>query len=148
MSELSPKIYYITSTKLFGEEELIEVVKTLNNVVILEYYKPIKVIGDGTKVTGLLIKNTKTGEEKEIEVEGIFVELGYEAKTDLVKNLIELNEKNEIVINKVGETNVEGIFAAGNVTDIPFKQAVISAGEVVKAALSAFSYIQRRGGRN
>ena len=147
LSELSPKIYYVTPTKLYGEEELIQRVQTLDNVEILEYHKPVKVLGDGTKVTGLLVKNTKTGEEKELNVDGIFVELGYEAQTDFVRGLVKLNEKNEIIINKIGETNVEGIFAAGDVTDIPYKQAVISAGEAVKAALSAFSYIQRRRGR-
>ena len=147
MAELSPKIYYVTPTKLFGEEELIDAVKSLDNVVIMEYHRPVKVLGDGNKVTGLVVEDIKNRVEKEIQVEGIFVELGYEAKTDFVSGLVELNEKNEIIINKVGETNVEGLFAAGDVTDIPYKQAVISAGEAVKAALSAFSYIQRRRGR-
>ncbi len=147
LAELSPKIYYVTPTRLFGDEELMRAVKNLQNVEILEYHKPVKVLGDGAKVTGMVVKNIKNGEEREIKVEGIFVELGYEAKTDFVKGLVDLNDKNEIIINKIGETNVEGIFAAGDVTDIPYKQAVISAGEAVKAALSAFSYIQRRRGR-
>lgn len=147
LSQLSTKIYYVTPVKLYGEEEHINAVRTLDNVEILEYHQPLKVVGDGSRVTGLIVKDLKKGIERELAVEGVFVELGYKAKTDFVKNVVELNERDEIIINKIGETSVEGIFAAGDVTDIPYKQAIISAGEGVKAALSAFSYIQRRRGR-
>ena len=147
LSELSPKIYYVTHTRLFGDEEYLERVKALDNVEVLEYHEPVRVLGDGNKVTGMIVRDKRGGEERRIDVDGIFVELGYEAKSDFIRDLVELNEKGEIETNKLGETSVPGIFAAGDITDIPYKQAVISAGQASIAALSAFNYIQRRRGR-
>ena len=148
MAGLSPKVYYVTPTKLFGDPDLAARVKNAPNVEILEYHEPVEVIGDGARVKALKVRNKKTGEERVLDVEGIFVELGYEAKTDFVKHLVELNENKEIVVDKMGRTKTPGLFAAGDVTDIPFKQAVISAGDAAKAALAAFNYLQKRKGRN
>ncbi len=79
-------------------------------------------------------------------LKGVFVELGYEAKTGFLKHLVDLNENNEIIVDKLGRTKTPGLFAAGDVTDIPFKQAVISAGEAAKAALALYNYLQKRWG--
>ena len=73
--------------------------------------------------------------------------MGYVAKTDFVKGLVQLNDRKEIVVDKQCATSHDGIFAAGDITDVPFKQAVISAGQGATAALSAYNHIQRmRGG--
>jgi thioredoxin reductase (NADPH) len=104
-----------------------------------------EITGDGT-VKG--VKFTEGGKEKEAKVSGLFVEMGYIAKTDFVKNLVKLNEQNEVITDKIGKTSQEGVFACGDVTDIPYKQAVISAGQGAAAALSAYNYIQRKHGRN
>jgi thioredoxin reductase (NADPH) len=77
----------------------------------------------------------------------VFVEMGYVAKTDLVKQLVQLNAKNEIVTAKDGSTTHPGIFAAGDVTDTPYKQVVISAAQDAIAALFAYNYIQRIRGK-
>ena len=148
LAGLCPKVYYVTPTKLFGDEELIARIASAPNVEVLEEHEPVRVLGDGRKVTGLVVRNKKTGEERTLQVEGIFVELGYEARTEFVKHLVDLNENGEIITGKLGETRTPGLFAAGDVTDIPFKQAVISAGDGAKAALAAFNYLQRRRGRN
>ena len=86
--------------------------------------------------------------EKNISIKGLFVEMGYIAKTDFVKDLVNLNSAREIITDKIGQTSTEGVFACGDVTDIPYKQAVISAGQGAAAALSAYNYIQRKHGRN
>ncbi|ABM80052.1 NAD(P)/FAD-dependent oxidoreductase [Hyperthermus butylicus] len=148
LAGLCPKVYYVTPTKLFGEPDLIARIKSAPNVEILEEHEPVKVLGDGKRVTGLVVRNKKTGEEKTLDVEGIFVELGYEARTEFVKHLVDLNENGEIITGKLGETRTPGLFAAGDVTDVPFKQAIISAGDAAKAALAAFNYLQKRRGRN
>ena len=82
-----------------------------------------------------------------MRVEGIFIELGYIAKTDFVKDLVQLNSRKEIIANKDGSTSQPGVFAAGDVTDAPYKQVVISAGQGAIAALSAYNYLQRLKGR-
>jgi thioredoxin reductase (NADPH) len=75
--------------------------------------------------------------------------MGYIAKTDFVKGLIQLNNSNEIIVDKYCATTRQGIFAAGDVTDVPYKQAVISAGQGSIAALSAYNYIQKlKGGKS
>jgi thioredoxin reductase (NADPH) len=144
---LCPKVYYITPTKLYGDPEVISLIKNSENIEILEEHEPVEVIGDGRRVTGIKVRDKKTGAVKVLKVEGIFVELGYEARTEFVKELVDLNENNEIVIDKIGQTKTPGLFAAGDVTEIPFKQAVISAGEAAKAALAAFNYLQKRRGK-
>jgi NADH-dependent peroxiredoxin subunit F len=88
-----------------------------------------------------LIEDVNTKEEKTLLVNGIFAEIGYEVNTELIKGLAELTEFNEIRINDLCHTSVPGIFAAGDCTQIKYKQAVISAGEGVKAALSACAYV-------
>ncbi len=146
MMGLSPKVYYVTPSRLFGDPGFIDAVRKAPNVEVLENHEPVKVLGDGARVTGLVVRNRETGEEKKLDVEGIFVELGYVAKTDFVSHLVDLNQKGEIITGKMGETKTPGVYAAGDVTDIPFKQAVISAGDAVKAALAAFNYIRKKRG--
>lgn len=93
-------------------------------------------------VTGLTYKDRKTGEEKQLDVGGVFVEIGSVPNSDMVKDLVETNKYGEIVINsKNARTSQLGIWAAGDVTDDPFKQNNISAGDAVKAALDAYNYL-------
>jgi alkyl hydroperoxide reductase subunit AhpF len=80
------------------------------------------------------------GQPREIAVEGIFVEIGLVPNSKCFE-LAKLNERGEIVINDKCETSVPGLFAAGDVTDVPEKQIIIAAGEGAKAAISAFKYL-------
>ena len=89
----------------------------------------------------------KEGIESHIKVDGVFVEMGYVTKTDFLKGLVQLNGLGEILTDKDGNTSTPGVFAAGDVTDISYKQAIISAGQGAAAALSAYNYIQRLRGR-
>ena len=89
----------------------------------------------------MIVESKKTKEKKELEVGGVFVEIGSEVKTDFVKDLVKLDENNHIKINNNCETSYPGIFAAGDVTNTPFKQIVVAASEGAKAGLSAYNYI-------
>lgn len=104
----------------------------------------LDILGDGF-VRSLKIKNNKTNEEREIAVEGIFVEIGSVPNSALVKDLVELDKWGQIITNaKHASTSHPGVFAAGDVTDDPYKQNNISAGDGVRAALATYNYLQRR----
>lgn len=103
--------------------------------------EPQEILGDGV-VTGMRYKDKKTGAVKELAVDGIFVEIGALPNSEFVKGLVDMNELGEVVINhRTAATSHPGIFAAGDVTDEAFKQNNISAGDAVKAALSAYNYL-------
>ncbi len=104
----------------------------------------VEVIGDQL-VTGIKVKELKTNEEKVLDVGGIFVEIGSVPNSEIVKSLVQLNDHGEIMINaKHASTSHPGIFAAGDVTDDPYKQNNISAGDGVRAALAAYNYLLKR----
>lgn len=104
----------------------------------------LEILGDSF-VTGVRYKNSKTGEEKILEVDGVFVEIGSVPNSEIVKDLVELDSWGQVVIDsKHGATSRPGIFAAGDITDDPYKQNNISAGDAVKAALAAYAYLKKR----
>ncbi len=123
---------------------IIESVKKYERANFLDYHQVTRIEGTDN-VTAVVVKNRETGEEKKIEADGIFVEIGLLPNTDPVKNLAKLNEANELVVDCHSRTNVEGLFGAGDVTTVPYKQIVISAGEGAKAALSAYDYLTKKG---
>ena len=98
------------------------------------------ILGD-RMVTGLKVK--KDMKEEQLAVQGVFVEIGLVPNSDFAKD-IEKNQQGEIKIDPNNQTNIPGIFAAGDVTDVPEKQIIIAAGEGAKAALSAFSYLSQQ----
>ncbi|MFO8058956.1 MAG: FAD-dependent oxidoreductase [bacterium] len=104
----------------------------------------LKEIRGSEKVEAATIKNRETGEERDLEAQGVFVEIGLSPNSELVKDLVETNEAGEIVVGCACETSLDGFFAAGDVTTVPHKQIIISAGEGAKAALSAYSYLVRK----
>lgn len=126
--------------KLTADKILIQKIKEFKNTdyIFSSFIKEIK--GD-SKVRSCEIINIKTKNVKTIETDGIFVEIGLIPNTDFVKGLLELNEYNEIRIDSMCRTNIEGIFAAGDVTSVLFKQIIIAAGEGSKAALSCYVYL-------
>jgi thioredoxin reductase (NADPH) len=82
-----------------------------------------------------------------LQVDGVFVEIGYEAKTGFLKGFVQLNERGEVVVDRECRTSQPGVFAAGDVTDLPYKQAVIAAGMGAIAALSAYRYVMEIRGK-
>jgi alkyl hydroperoxide reductase subunit F len=102
-----------------------------------------EITGDGQKVNGMRYKDRSTYQEHLVELEGVFVQIGLIPNTEFLKGTIELSKFGEIVVDAKGHTNLTGVFAAGDVTTVPYKQIVIAAGDGAKAALSAFDYLIR-----
>jgi len=137
------KCYILNLTaELTGKDQTMrEKVLKSKKVQVINNAKTIEVIGDNL-VAG--IKYEQNGKEKRLDVEGIFVEIGHVRNTEFVKGLVKLNEANEIMVDKSGATSTPGIFAAGDITDLPGKQAIIAAGDGSRALLSAFAYLSKR----
>ncbi len=151
LKELASQLYIIHRTdKPVGSEEAIELLEeesNNNNRISFISNSIVKSVNGNSKVQSLTLYNSTTRSESRLEVDGIFVEMGYVARTDIVKNLVQLNANKEIIVDKYCRTSTNGILAAGDVTDVPYKQAIISAGQGAIAALSAYNYIQKLGGK-
>ena len=124
--------------ELKADSVLQEKAKSLSNVEIFVSSQTVEVIGDGDKLTALRIKDCKTEEECLVELDGVFVQIGLAANSASFRDVVEMNRSGEIVIDTHGRTNVPGIYAAGDVSTVPYKQIIIAMGEGAKAALSAF----------
>lgn len=142
MLKIAEHIYLVSLTQLTGDAVLVDRVKAGRNITMFLEHEVLEVLGD-SMVGGLRIRDLKSGEQKELEVSGIFVEIGLIPNSDLVKGLVELNQFGEIRVNCRNETSVPGLFAAGDVTDVPEKQIAVAVGEGAKAALQAHRYLQR-----
>ena len=132
----------------FGEELRADAVlqrklQSLANVTILKMAQTTEVKGDGQRVTGLVYKDRTSEALHEVELEGIFVQIGLLPNSDWLKGTVELSRFGEIVVDAKGATNIPGVFAAGDVTTVPYKQIVIAMGEGSKASLSAFDHLIR-----
>jgi alkyl hydroperoxide reductase subunit F len=101
-----------------------------------------EILGDRA-VTGVRYRQKDTAEEKELEVNGVFVAIGHSPNSGFIKHLVEVNQGGEVIVDfRTGETSKKGVFAAGNVTSDPFKQNNIAAGDGVRAAISAYAYVR------
>lgn len=124
------------------EQEEIKKNSKLKEIIL--NVETLEIFGDKF-VTGLKYKNLKTGEEKKLEVDGVFVEIGSVPNSEMVKGLVDIDKWGQVVINsKHASTSHPGIFAAGDITDDPYKQNNVSAGDAVKAALAAYAYLLKR----
>ncbi|MFA5165329.1 MAG: FAD-dependent oxidoreductase [Candidatus Omnitrophota bacterium] len=140
MANIASKVYIINNTSRLGGEEIVrEKLENNHKVEILNDSRVEGIIGD-RMVNG--IKVSIQGKERTLPVKGIFVEIGLLPNSDFAKEL-DRNEIGEIKVNCRNETNVPGVFAAGDVTDVPEKQIIIAAGEGAKACLSAFRYLSQ-----
>ena len=117
--------------------------KSLPNAEVILNAQTTEVLGDGSKVNALAYKDRASGDEKRLDGEGIFVQIGLLPNTDWLKGTVELNKMGEIVVDARGQTSVPGVFAAGDCTTVPFKQIVIAAGAGSTAALGAFDHLIR-----
>ncbi|MFL2964224.1 MAG: alkyl hydroperoxide reductase subunit F [Methylophilaceae bacterium] len=115
---------------------------SLKNVDVMLNTQTKEILGD-TKVTAIKYMDRDTQEEKDLALAGVFIQIGLIPNTDWLKEDIKLSQYGEIEVNDHGETSVPGIFAAGDVTTVPYKQIIIAMGEGSKAALGAFDYLIR-----
>ncbi len=142
LSRIAKQVYLIHRRDEFrGEQILVDQVKAAKNVEIIYNANAAEVKGKD-RVEALVYK-TNDGEVKEIKTDGIFIEIGHIAKTGWLDGVVDLTEgRKEIAISRDCATSQPGVFAAGDISDITYKQVVISAGEGAKAALQAYRYLQ------
>ncbi len=128
---------------LRADEVLQKKLHSLPNVTVIKSAQTTEAVGDGNKVTGLIYKDRATDELHTVELEGIFVQIGLLPNTEWLKDSVALSKHGEIEIDARCATNIPGVFAAGDVTTVPYKQIIIAMGEGSKASLSAFDHIIR-----
>ncbi|WP_332825892.1 alkyl hydroperoxide reductase subunit F [Ramlibacter sp.] len=129
-------------TKLRADAVLQKKLQSLPNVTVIVNAQTTAITGTD-KVDGLTFKDRASGEEKRVELEGVFVQIGLVPNTEWLKGTLELSKHGEIIVGPRGETSMPGVFAAGDCTTVPFKQIIIAAGDGAKAALGAFDHLIR-----
>lgn len=142
LSKIASSVKLIQRSVLRADQVLIDKLKTLENVSIYLGYQ-IRAIKGKKLVEEVVAYDQEKKQEVALKTSAVFVEIGYVPNSKVVKDLVELNNRGEIVVNAKNETSVEGIYAAGDVTDVPYKQIVIAASEGAKAALSATDFLNK-----
>ncbi|MDM8358191.1 alkyl hydroperoxide reductase subunit F [Pandoraea communis] len=127
--------------QLRADEVLQRKLRSLPNVRVLMNVQTTEIHGDGQKVNGLAYRDRVSGEAATIALEGVFVQIGLVPNTEWLKGTVALSRHGEIEVDAKGQTSVPGVFAAGDVTTVPFKQIVIAVGEGAKASLGAFEHL-------
>jgi len=143
LSKLASKVYLVARSALKADPILIEKLGKEEKVTVLLGFLPKEILGK-ERVVGIVVIDQKKGEEKEISLDGVFVEVGLVPNTDFLKGLLAVNELGEIIVNCNCETSEEGVFACGDVTNVSGKQIIIACGEGAKAALAAYRYLLKR----
>ncbi|MEG3001080.1 MAG: FAD-dependent oxidoreductase, partial [Comamonas sp.] len=129
--------------QLKADAVLVKKLHSLPNVTVHTNAQTTEITGANGKVNGLRYKDRVTGEEHHVELEGVFVQIGLVPNTEWLKGTVELSKFGEIIVDAKGQTNLPGVFAAGDCTTVPYKQIVIAAGAGSTAALSAFDHLIR-----
>ena len=141
LATIAKKVYLIHRRDSFRADEItVEKLKNNTQIELVLNSIPLEVIGD-KNVDGIAVENIVTKEKKELKADGIFIEIGYVVDTSFVQHLVKVNEKKEIIVDDKCNTSCPGIFAAGDITPVPYKQTVIAAGEGSKAALECYRWL-------
>ncbi len=147
LKSLAATVHIIQRTpQPLGNEETVRILLSEQSVRFIPNSTITKINGT-SKVESITLEDSKSKIQSTLDLDGVFVEMGYVAKTGFVKEIVQLNDNREIIVDKECATSHPGIFAAGDVTDTPYKQAVVSAGQGCVAALSAYNYVQKLRGR-
>jgi len=142
MIRIAQHVYLISLTPLTGDQILIDKVTGANNLTVFVEREILEIKGKG-RVEGIKIRDLRSKQEKEFDVGGVFIEIGLIPNSEAIKAITTLNRIGEVEVNCANETDEPGLFAAGDVTNVPEKQIVVAAGEGAKAALQAHRYLQR-----
>ncbi|ODS50905.1 MAG: alkyl hydroperoxide reductase subunit F [Halanaerobium sp. 4-GBenrich] len=141
MAKIATEVYLIIrGEQLSGDKSLQDKVNNSDKIEVCKSYQTTEIKGE-QKVESIRIKNLNTGKERELNVKAIFIEIGLIPNTGFICEHLDINQGNEIIIDANNQTSIEGIFAAGDVTDIRDKQIIVSAAEGAKAALRANEYL-------
>lgn len=139
LSGICEKVYlYEFMDQLKADTVLQDKLRSISNVEIFTSYQTTKIVGDGAKVVALEAKDRVAEELHLVELDGIFIQIGLSANSSVFKEVLNTNRAGEIEVDRNGRTSQNGIYAAGDVTDVSYKQIIISMGEGAKAALAAF----------
>jgi len=148
LSKIASEVFLVHRGDAFrGFEALVEEIKSRKNIKLL-MNSEIKEINGVGKVASAKVKNSRTGAEQEIALDGVFIEIGRIAHTDFLDGVVDRNERSQVIIDAKCRTSQDGIFAAGDVADGEFKQITIACGQATVAALSAYQYIQLKKGQS
>ncbi len=142
MVKTADHVYLVSLTPLTGDQILIDKVRTASNLTTFLEHEVLEVKGE-SRVEGIRIRDLKSKQERALKVSGVFIEIGLVPNSESFKGIVRLNGLGEIEVNSANETSAVGLFAAGDVTNVPEKQIVVAAGEGAKAALKAHRYLQR-----
>jgi alkyl hydroperoxide reductase subunit F len=142
MVKIAEYVNLVSLTKLTADPVLIDKLGEAKNLAVYPEHQTLSIEGNQF-VEGVVTKDVKSGAEKQLAVNGVFIEIGLVPNSDAVKGLLKLNKWGEVPVSCNTETEVPGLYAAGDVTDVPEKQIIIAAGEGAKAALQAHRYLQR-----
>lgn len=141
LAQVGCRVTIVSFGPLTGDRDDINRVTAAANVTVAADHEVLAIEGD-QKVTAIRVRSRANNTEQVISVEAVFVGIGFLPNADCVVHLVERNQLGEIVVNRRGETNVPGVFAAGDVTDCAGKRIVIAAGEGAVAALAASEYLR------
>lgn len=140
LMKVAKNVYMVSLTPLTGDQILQDKVTGSPKVEVFTEYKILRIVGESA-VERIEIESLKTAEVKRLDVQGIIIEIGLLPNSEMVIDTLETNSIGEIVVDSRCRTGISGVFACGDVTDVPFKQVIVAAGEGAKAALSAYDYI-------
>ncbi len=140
MAWIASEVHILVRSRIRADEILVKKMRETGKVKEWHHVIPIEIKGEN-KVATLKVRNTDTNEEEEIELDGVFIEIGGDPNTAFVPADLELNENKEIIVGADCSTNIPGLYAAGDVTDYSQKQIIIAAADGAKAALAAHAYL-------
>lgn len=140
LAKIAEKVTIVHRSEFRADKILLDRLAQFDNVEIHLQTQILEIQGD-TFMTGVKALDKNSGKEIEVEGAGLFVDIGYLPNTELFIDLLELNDKKEIIVDNRGKTNIDGIYAAGDVTNAPYKQIIMSAGDGAKCALAVNDYL-------
>ncbi|TCL33979.1 alkyl hydroperoxide reductase subunit F [Anaerospora hongkongensis] len=143
VSLVGEKVYLISSEEYIADPIIIDKMKEAANIVEVKGYVTKKIEGSQV-VEKIVVQNLESNEDQELEVNGVFVEIGLIPNSEFAQSVVALNQDREVVTDCRAKTNIPGLFAAGDISSGPDKQIVIAAGDGAKAALSAYDYLLHR----
>jgi alkyl hydroperoxide reductase subunit F len=142
LSKIANSVTIVHRSQFRADQILVEQLNTKTNVTIHLETQVLEIVGQDF-VTGVLAKDKASGELKEIKGDGIFIEIGHIPNTETFRGIVDLNDHGEVITDEKKLTSVPGIFAAGDMTDVPYKQIIIATAEGATAALSANEYLNK-----
>lgn len=140
LSKMAKKVTIVHRSQFRADKILVDQLEDIENVDVHLNTQIKEVLGDNM-VTGIKVLDKDTSDTYTIPASGVFVEIGYIPNNEPFKDIVNMNDRGEIIVDKYGETNIKGVYAAGDSTDTPYKQIIMAAGDGAKCALSANAYL-------